>query len=156
MTIKLYTLNHSTSSKKARGFLESKGLIFVEQSMSKESLSWEQLFEILMHTENGVEDILSLRSVDYRELVEQGIDFDELTLTELHYVVQRYPKLLRVPIIVTSNMTMVGYNNEKIQMLSSRGEKKKSFLEMLDRVRADEDKEIEKMYSSKRSKVIAV
>jgi len=115
-------------------------------------LTWEQLFEILLHTENGVDDILSTKSNDYVSLKEQGVDFEEITLTELHKLVEQYPKLIRSPITVTNGMTMVGYMEDEITTLMDRKAKKESYLKTLNTVRA-EDKEIEKIKHSKYDRV---
>lgn len=144
MTIKLYTLPSSTSSRKVKAFLIDNNIAFTEQNMVQDPLTWEQLFEILMCTENGVEDILSTRSKDYEALTRKGVDFDKLKLTELYNVVKNHPKLLKCPIMVSKGTTMVGYNDEEISMLINRDGKKKAFLEVLDAIRLDEDKTIGK------------
>lgn len=143
MTVKLYILPSSTSSRKTKAFLEENEVEYIEQNMMYNSLSWEQLFEILRHTENGVEDILSTRSKDYMTLTAQGVNFDELSLTELHRVIEGHPKLLKAPIIVAKGETLVGYNEEMISMLGNRKAKKKLYLEALNMIRSKEDKELE-------------
>lgn len=143
MTVKLYILPSSTSSRKTKAFLEENEVEYIEQNMMYNSLSWEQLFEILRYTENGVEDILSTRSKDYMTLTAQGVNFDELPLTELHRVIEGHPKLLKAPIIVAKGETLVGYNEEMISMLGNRKAKKKLYLEALNMIRSKEDKELE-------------
>lgn len=155
MNVKLYTLPSSTSCRKTKAFLESNEVEYIEQNMVHDLLSWEQLFEILMHTENGVEDILSTRSKDYAELIGQGIDFDELSLTEFYYAVQRHPRLLKSPIIVARETTIVGYNEEVISMLSNRKSKKETYDKVLDMIRLEEAKDIGKLKTSKYDKVAA-
>lgn len=154
MTIKLYTLPSSTSSRKVRAFLQDNNLEFTEQNMYQNPLSWEQLLEILMSTENGVEDILSEQSKSYKTLSEQGVDFEKLTLTELYEVIADYPKLLKCPIMVSKGTTMVGYNDEEISMLLNRDGKKKAFLQVLDTIRLEEDKTIGKIRTCKTDRVV--
>lgn len=154
MTVKLYTLPSNTSSRKAKAFLNDNNITFVEQNMFQNPLSWEQLFEILMNTENGVEDILSVKSKSYETLSKQGVDFDELTLTELYKMIVDHPKLLKCPIMVSRGTTMVGYNDEEISMLINREGKKKAFLEVLDTIRLVEGNIIEKARMTKWDEVM--
>lgn len=154
MTIKLYTLPSSTSSRKVRAFLQDNNLEFTEQNMYQNPLSWEQLFEILRSTENGVEDILATRSKSYMALCKQGVDFEKLTLTELYEVIADHPKLLKCPIMVSKGTTMVGYNDEEISMLINRDGKKKAFLQVLDAIRLEEDKTIGKARTTKWDEVM--
>lgn len=149
MTVKLYVLPSSTSSRKVKAFLESKKIKFDVQNIFNDHLSKDQLFEILEHTENGVEDVLSTISKDYKRLSEQGIDFDELTLTRLHELIVENPRLLKAPIVVAKGMTLVGYSEEIVSMLDNRETKKEAYLKVLDMVRLREDKEIGKLKSSK-------
>lgn len=141
MTVKLYTLTSSRSSRKAEEFLEDNNIPFVGQSMIHEPLTQEQLFEILSNSENGVEDILSKRSKDYQELTKEGIDFDELKLTELHKLIEGRPRMLRAPIMVKNQMTLVGYHEEEINMLINREDKRKEFQRTLKKIRAMENRE---------------
>lgn len=131
MTVKLYVVTSSSSSRKAEKFLKDNDIKYDVQNMIHEHLSQEQLFEILACSENGVDDILSERSRDFKLLSEQGIDFDEMSLTELHEWIVEYPRLLRAPIIVAKGSTLVGYNDEEINMLISRSERKKAMQELL-------------------------
>ena len=141
MTVKLYSLTSCASTRKVRKFLVTNNISHEEFKMESEPLSWEQLFDILMYTENGVEDILSTRSKGYAELVEEGIDFEELSLTELHYIIKRYPRILKTPIVVAKETTLVGYKEEDIEMLlGNRKVKVESYLKMLDAIRQEEDK----------------
>lgn len=141
MSVTLYTLPSSSSSRKAKKFLEDNNISFTVQNMYQEPLSREQLYEILAHTENGVDDIISERSKEYEILKEQGIVFDELSLTGLYKLIRERPKLLKAPIMVKNKLTLVGYNIEEIHMLLNREDKKREFQNVLSRIRAMEDKE---------------
>lgn len=141
MTVKLFVLPSSSSSRKAKKFLEDNNITFSIQNMCYEPLSKEQLFEILAHTENGVDDILADKSKEYGILTEQGVVFDELSLTELHKLFVERPTLIKAPIMVKNKLTLVGYNFEEVQSLLNREDKKKEFQRVLDKIRAKEDKE---------------
>lgn len=156
MSVKLYYVSSSASSRKARKYLVDNNIEFTEQSMILDPLSWEQLFEILRNTENGVEDILSLRSKDYEVLTKQGMNFEELTLTELHKVIEEHPRLLRAPIMTKKNVTLVGYNDEEIETLNNRKDKKKAYYEVLNRIRAEENRKLAELIESGHDDVVAV
>lgn len=132
MTVKLYIMTSSTSSRKAEKFLKDNNIEYNGQNVIHEPLTQEQLFEILTHTENGVDDILSYRSRDYKILSEQGISFDEMSLTELYEWIVEHPRLLRAPIIVAKGTTLVGYNDEEINMLIPKSERKRAMKELLE------------------------
>ena len=145
MPVKLYTLPSNRSCRKAVEFFIGKNVDFVEQKMTQEPLSRDQLFEMLMYTENGVEDILSTRSKDYERLSKEGIDFEDLSLTEFHNLIVEYPRMLRSPIIVAKNTTLIGYNEDEISIFDDRSVKKETYLKMLDTIRLKEDREIRKL-----------
>ena len=145
MSVKLYTLPSNRSCRKAVEFFIEKNVDFVEQKMTQEPLSRDQLFEMLMYTENGVEDILSTRSKDYERLSKEGIDFEDLSLTEFHNLIVEYPRMLRSPIIVAKNTTLIGYNEDEISIFDDRSVKKETYLKMLDTIRLKEDREIRKL-----------
>lgn len=127
MTVKLYTLTSNTSSRKVKAHLEAHGIEHTTQNMDSEPLSWEQLLEILMYTDNGVGDILSYRSKAYSDLTAQGIDFEELSLTELHELLVDFPRLIKAPIVITKNTTLVGFDEETVSFLKSRENRKREY-----------------------------
>lgn len=131
MTVKLYVLPSSSSSRKAKKFLEDNNIPFTLQSMINEPLSKEQLFEILAYTENGVDDILSERSKEYNVLKKQGVVFDELSMSELYDLIRERPTLLKAPIMVSKNITVIGYNEEEISVLIPRSERKRALNQLL-------------------------
>ena len=131
MTVKLYTLTSNTSSRKVKAHLEDHGIEHTTQNMDNAPLSWEQLLEILMYTDNGVEDIISYNSKSYIDLTKQGVNFEELSLTELHNLVVEFPRLIKAPIVITKNSTMVGFNEETTSILKSREDRKREYEEIL-------------------------
>ena len=156
MTVKLYVLPSNTSSRKMKSFLESKKIKFEIQNMLHETLTWEQLKEILMYAEDGVDDILSTHSKDYKMLSEQGVDFEELTLTMLHGLITEHPNLIKAPIVIAKKTTIVGFSEETTSILDDRKSKKDAYLKVLDMIRLREDKELEKLKISKWDNVAVV
>ena len=113
MTVKLYLATSNTSSRRIREYLENNNIQYEAQITDHEPLSFEQLKEILMYTDNGIDDIISERSKPYSDLIAQGIDFNDLTLREFHEIAYQHPRLIKAPILVTKNTTIIGYNEFK-------------------------------------------
>ena len=156
METTLYYLSSNDSFRKVKAYLNENGVSFTTHPMITNPLTKEQLFEILKYTENGVEDILSTRSKDYLNLIEQGIDFEEVSLTELHELVEKHPKLLRSPITMGKGIAMIGYVEDEITTLMDRKVRKESYLRVLNIVRAEENRNIAKLKITKHDRVIAV
>lgn len=128
MTVKIYTLSSNASCRNALAYVQENGIDYVEHRMNNQNpLSWDQFSEILMGTENGVEDIISKLSNPYKELTKAGVDFDELSMRELHEYVVAYPKIVKSPLIVGKGVTLVGYNDEEMSMLLDRKRRKKEY-----------------------------
>ncbi len=80
MTVTLFTSPSCTSCRKAKKWLKTHEVDFVEQNIFVQAPSAKQLKLILQLTENGTEDIISKRSKDYKRLT---IDIDTLPVSEL-------------------------------------------------------------------------
>lgn len=135
---KLYYSFNNKSYQQIKKELIKTGTPFVTQSINENPITWEQLLEVLMHTENGIEDLLSTKSLIYKELIDQGVDFDELTITQFHHLVVNHPKLMRSPVLVVKNTTLIGYNAEEMSILESRTDRMKRHKEILSRVQMNE------------------
>lgn len=145
MTVKLYRNLNGSSQRKTEAELREKNIKYIDRHMIKEPITKDELHEMLKHTENGVEDILSTRSLDYARLIEEGIDFNDMTLSELHYAFQKHPQLIRTPIIVTDNLTIVGYKEGILATLEGREIRMEKHLKILNKLRERENMEIEMM-----------
>lgn len=115
--IKLYTSASCTSCRKAKAWLKDHGLEFEERNIMAEPLTTEEILEILSLTEIGTDEIISTRSKVYEKL---GIDFDELSLSELVNIIEEYPSLLRRPLIFDETKFQVGYNEDEIHQFIPR------------------------------------
>lgn len=138
MAAKLYYNTNNHSLRHIRTYLNENNIVHATQCLKTESLSWEQLLEILTTTENGIDDLLSLRSIDYAELIAQGVDFDVLTLTQFHELVVEYPKLIRSPILVAKNTTLIGYNEEEMSLLKNREDRKNEYKKILSVIQSND------------------
>ena len=112
--ISLYTTPSCTSCRKARAWLTENELPFKERNIFSDPLNSDELMEILSLTKNGTEDIISTRSKVY----------EELKLEELLSLIEKYPNLLKRPIILDENKLQVGYNEEDIRKFVPRNLRK--------------------------------
>ncbi len=119
--ISLYTTPSCTSCRKARAWLTENELPFKERNIFSDPLNSDELMEILTLTKNGTEDIISTRSKVYQKL---DIDLEELKLEELLSLIEKYPNLLKRPIILDENKLQVGYNEEDIRKFVPRNLRK--------------------------------
>ncbi|WP_270286656.1 transcriptional regulator Spx [Enterococcus casseliflavus] len=119
--ISLYTTPSCTSCRKARAWLTENELPFKERNIFSDPLNSDELIEILSLTKNGTEDIISTRSKVYQKL---DIDLEELKLEELLSLIEKYPNLLKRPIILDENKLQVGYNEEDIRKFVPRNLRK--------------------------------
>ena len=119
--ISLYTTPSCTSCRKARAWLTENELPFKERNIFSDPLNSDELMEILSLTKNGTEDIISTRSKVYQKL---DIDLEELKLEELISLIEKYPNLLKRPIILDENKLQVGYNEEDIRKFVPRNLRK--------------------------------
>ena len=77
---------------------------------------------ILSHTENGTEDIISTRSKVFQKL---NIDVDiQKSIEELIQLISEYPNLLRRPIIMDNKHMQIGFNEDEIRAFLSRDYRK--------------------------------
>lgn len=67
--------------------------------------------EVIHKCENGTDDIISPRS---KIVMENNIDFEEMTISQLIDFIKKNPSILRRPIIVDDHRIQVGYNSEEI------------------------------------------
>lgn len=109
-------------------FVKENDIDYVERAVTGAApLTKEELYLILKNTTDGVYEIISSKSKIYKELLESGIDFDDLTINQLLELLQLYPSLMKTPIIVGKNSMLVGYNDENKGMLLNRSHKRQLF-----------------------------
>lgn len=137
--IKLFILPSSFSSRNAQAWLTEVGQPFVMQNMYTSPLTFEQLKEILSHTENGVEDIIAHNGKEKRVLQEEGVDFENIKLSEFYYYVQRFPKLIKAPLAIYKGRLVIGYSPERYEVLRPRQMRLKAYSHQLELARSNED-----------------
>jgi regulatory protein spx len=115
--VTLYTSPSCTSCRKARNWLEEHNIPYTERNIFPESLSIDEIKEILRMTEDGTDEIISTRSKIFQKL---NINVEAMPLQELYSVIKEHPGLLRRPIIIDEKRLQVGYNEDEIRRFLPR------------------------------------
>lgn len=110
--IRLYTAPGSQSCRKAKSWLTTRNMDFVEKNILSTQLREDELREFLERSENGTDDIVSRRSKVFQE---SHLDLDGMSTGELIHFIQRNPAILKRPIIMDERRFLVGYNDEEIR-----------------------------------------
>ena len=113
----LYLSPSCTSCRKAKAWLEEHGLAYIERNIFSESLTIEEIKEILRMTEDGTDEIISTKSKTFQKL---NVNMESLQLQELYKIIKDNPGLLRRPIILDEKRLNVGYNEEEIRRFLPR------------------------------------
>lgn len=115
--ITLFLSPSCTSCRKARAWLTSHEVPFIEHNIMTSPLTAEELKNILALTENGTDDLISTRSKVFQKL---DIDVDELSVKQLIGLIETYPSLLRRPIILDEKRMQIGFNEDEIRAFLPR------------------------------------
>ena len=119
--IDLYLSPSCTSCRKARAWLQSHKVPFVEHNILTQPMTTNDLRHILTKTENGTEDIISTRSKVFQKL---DVDVDELSVSNLIDLISKNPGLLRRPIILDNKRMQIGFNEDEIRAFLPRDYRK--------------------------------
>lgn len=111
--LQLYTTSGCSSCRKAKKWLEDNKIEFVEKNIFTTPITIDELSYILERTENGTDDIISVRS---KVISEGDIDLDSMTLHELFQFIIEHPSALRRPIIISERSFQVGFNEDEIRV----------------------------------------
>ena len=82
--VTLYTSPSCTSCRKAKAWLEEHNIPYVERNIFSESLSIEEIKEILRMTEDGTDEIISTRSKTFQKL---NVNLETLPLQRLYRLI---------------------------------------------------------------------
>ncbi|SDC28974.1 regulatory protein spx [Pelagirhabdus alkalitolerans] len=115
--VTLYTSPSCTSCRKAKAWLEEHDIPYRERNIFSDTLSLDEIKEILRMTEDGTDEIISTRSKVFQKL---KVDIDQMPLKELIDVIQENPGILRRPIIIDEKRLQVGYNEDEIRRFLPR------------------------------------
>lgn len=110
----IYTSPGCASCRKAKQWLKDNSIEFVEKNIFTSLLNENEIKYILSRSENGTEDIISVRSKAYQELVKAKKDIDDFSMKELVTLIQQNPSILRRPIMISEKSFVVGYDDDEI------------------------------------------
>ena len=115
--VTLFVTPSSTSSRKARAWLEEHQIPFTERNIMANPLSVNEIKSILRMTENGTEDLISTRSKAYQVL---DVDLDEVPMNDLYQIIHDNPGMLRRPIMMDDKRLQICYNEDEIRRFLPR------------------------------------
>ena len=124
--ITIFLSTSCTSCRRARAWLDEHHIQYTERDIYKNPPSLEELQEILAKTENGTEDIISIRSKAFKDL---NININELPMSKLYEVIHEHPGILKKPILVDDKRIQVGYHEDEIRKFISRLDRKLQLVE---------------------------
>ncbi|MDR0985672.1 MAG: Spx/MgsR family RNA polymerase-binding regulatory protein [Mycoplasmataceae bacterium] len=124
--IKLFISNACLGCKKVDEYFKKNNIQFITKDFTKTPLDKQELLDILSLTENGFEDILSVRSKTYKKYQNQ---INEMPIKEVINLILEKPEILSRPIILQYEndkpyRLLVGYNSEDIQIFLNSNTKK--------------------------------
>ena len=122
LAIVVYTKSSSSSSRKAKKWLNENNICFTERNIDKKVLTAEELKEILTLTESGVEDIISFRSTAFKEL---QLDVESMTFEKAVQLMTETPDLLRLPIIKDRKRLQIGFHAGDIRQFLPKETRRK-------------------------------
>lgn len=124
----MYTIIYSKENQKVKNyvnFFNENKIPYVEKKV--DLISYNDFLTILSNTEDGIDEILSVRSKVYANLKNEGVELEDLTLGEVYELLLQKPALLRLPIVFNKSKLAVGFNETEIGLLLPRETKRKSF-----------------------------
>ena len=111
--IKVYTAPTCSSCRKVKKYFDSFHIDYVEKNILGTKLTREDIYKMLINSENGFEDIISTRS---KIIKENNIDIENMKVSEVIDFIIENPTVLKRPIIVAPDDMQVGYNNDEISL----------------------------------------
>lgn len=111
--IKLYTSPSCSSCRKVKKYFKQYNIDYIEKNILTNPLSKDDIFKMLINSENGFEDIISTRSNIFKE---KGKEIEKMKIHDLINFIIENPSVLKRPIIVTDYEIQVGYNDDDIEL----------------------------------------
>ena len=109
--IKIYVSPSCSSCIKVKKWFDDQKIPYVEKNITGQGLSEKELREMLEKSENGTEDIISLRS---KIIKEKNVKLDDMSVSEMIQFIRQNPTVLKRPIMVDDNHIQVGYDTDEM------------------------------------------
>ena len=111
--LRVYTSPSCASCRKVKKYFNNYKIPYVEKNIFSTPLTKEDIFKMVIRSENGFEDIISTRSKIFKE---RNLNVSEMKTGELVDFIIENPTILRRPIIVAEDEIQVGYNDDDITL----------------------------------------
>jgi len=118
--IKILVSPSCASCRKVRKWFEENEIPYEAINIFSPDLTAEDVKEAITKSENGTDDIISRRSKVFQD---SGMDFDDMTVSQLIKFVLENPSVLKRPIIIDDHRLQVGYNSEEIRTFIPRAKR---------------------------------
>ncbi len=125
--IKLFITNGCLGCRKAIKFFQENNIEFSKKDFSTNKLTKKELIDILSLTENGFNDIISIRSKEYKSNKNK---IDDLTLEQMINLIISTPMILSRPIILQYDQSdqpfrlLVGYDANDLEIFLRKDHKR--------------------------------
>lgn len=106
-----------SSCRKVRKWLDDNNIEYRAIDIFSDQLTYDDVLEAIVKSENGTEDIISTRSKVFQE---GNVDLEELSVSAFIKFVLANPSVLKRPIIIDDHRLQVGYNAEEISTFLPR------------------------------------
>lgn len=118
--VTLYTSPSCASCRKAKKWFDDHRIPYVAKSIFSNEFTAEDVMSILQKSENGTDDIISTRS---KIVMENDINFEDMTISQLISFILENPSILKRPLIVDDRRLQVGYNEDEIRTFIPEAER---------------------------------
>jgi len=109
--IEAYIYARCSTCRTAEAMIRASGRAAVFRDIFRDKLSRQELVDLLARIGQTPHDLLSTRSIPYREL---GLAEKQLSADALLDLMAEYPALLRRPILVIDGQVQVGLNQKTL------------------------------------------
>ena len=123
--IKIYVSPSCSSCIKVKKWFDDQKIPYVEKNITGQGLSEKELRDMLEKSENGTDDIISLRS---KIIKEQNIKLDDMSVSEMIQFIRQNPTVLKRPIMVDDSHIQVGYDADEMTTFIPRARRLQSFV----------------------------
>lgn len=111
--LRIYTAPSCQSCRKVKKYFNEFNIDYVEKNILATPLTKDEIFKMLVNSENGFDDIISTRS---KIIKNNNLDLDNMTMNEVIDFIINNPSILKRPIIVANEEIQVGYNDDDISL----------------------------------------
>lgn len=116
----IYTTSSNLGSRKATEWFQEQGLEYKQIRVNKTPLTKEQFLELLVHSENGLSDFLSLSG--------QSLELDSLSLNDAIDILIKNPRFIKKPIIFDGKTVFCGFVDTELGVFIPKEQRTKHYL----------------------------